>query len=283
MKNYFFGITMVLILSSPLASAFGPTGHRTVGKIAENYLSAKAKKEIKKLLDGNSLARVSTWPDKIRSAPEEYSHTYPWHYATWPIGQKKYSYKKTEGLLLVSLDKNINILKDQSRPKEKRSFALKFIVHQIGDLHQPLHIGNGKDRGGNACKVYFHKDITNLHRLWDTNLIAHTKLSYTELSSFIIKTHKKNTALFRKGTPLTWAKESRNLRELIYPKNLHSENEKKQSLNKTYCQYSKTPQVQDDQIPRLSYLYSYQFMPILEKRIFQAGVRLAKILNNSLQ
>ncbi|MBT7609801.1 MAG: S1/P1 nuclease [Bacteriovoracaceae bacterium] len=273
------------LIASCAANAWGPTGHRTVGKIAETYLSKRVLRKVRKLLDGESLARVSNWPDKIKSDPDQYRYTYSWHYTSWPVGQNQYDPTTAEGSLITAISDNIEILKNKKKSKAERAFALKFIVHLMGDLHQPLHIGNGVDRGGNTCKVYFHRKLINLHRLWDSELIGFTKLSYTELTKFIIDIHGKNATLAKNGNVLDWATESKNLREIVYPKEIILGDNSQKSLNKNsssmkYCQ--KDIDVPDEELPKLSYKYSFIFMPIVEERIFKAGVRLAKIIKESL-
>jgi hypothetical protein len=285
MKSLKSLLFIFVLITSFSANAWGPTGHRAVGKVAESYLSKRILRKVKKLLDGESLARVSNWPDKIKSDPDQYRYTYSWHYTSWPAGQDHYDPHTAQGSLITSIADNIKILKNKKKTKAQRAFALKFIVHLMGDLHQPLHVGNGEDRGGNNCKVYFHKQLVNLHRLWDSELIGFTKLSYTELSKYVIDLHGKNAKQAKKGDLLDWATESKNLREIVYPKEVVVGDNAPKVLNKSsssmkYCQ--RDINVPDEELPRLSYKYSYVFMPIVEERIFKAGVRLAKIIKDSL-
>ena len=287
----FFALLLACFFFSNQAFSWGPTGHRAVGKVAEIYLSKSKLKKVRKLLNGESLARASNWPDKIKSDPENYSHTYPWHYTSWPVGQTDYHADSAGGSLPTAIANNVAILKNKSKGKHERAKALKFIVHLVGDLHQPLHVGNGEDRGGNDCKVYFHRELVNLHRLWDEAMIRFSRLSYTELADFVIDTHKKDVKLVKKGNLNDWMRESKILREQVYPKEVVPEKGPEDGLKsftipttgshtKKYCK--KDLQLPDREIPRLSYPYSYKFMPILERRIFEAGVRLAKIIDQSL-
>jgi hypothetical protein len=284
----FFKSTLILIILSfsITANAWGPTGHRAVGDIAEKYLSKRNLRKVRKLLDGESLVRASNWPDKIKSDPAQYKYTYSWHYTSWPTEQDNYDPSTAQGSLLEALQNNIDILSNKKKTKLERAFALKFIVHLMGDLHQPLHVGNGEDRGGNRCKVYFHRVLSNLHRLWDGQLIQFTNLSYTELSKFIIDKHGKNAKHVNGGTILSWAAESKNIRETIYPKEVvltDTTETKKINRGSSKMRYCQTEvEVPDAEIPRLSYQYSYAFMPIVEERIFRAGVRLAKIIKEAL-
>lgn len=316
MKQVVFLLLASFYLNS--AGAWGPTGHRAVGEVAEKYLSKWKLRKIKKLLDGESLARVSNWPDKIKSDPDNYRYTYSWHYTNWPVGQDQYDPNQS-GSLITSIQDNIKILKDKKKSKSERAFALKFLVHLIGDLHQPLHVGNGEDRGGNRCKVYYQKELVNLHKMWDESMIEFSQLSFTELARFVIDKHGQDKKMIRnlqKDGILTWAKESKHIRETLYPaeippqtdtdQNTASQSSQHQSqyhkhqkghvckvdhqkgglllaensLNKKYCK--KDVDLPDEEIPRLGYRYAYKFMPVLEKRIFEAGVRLAKVLEEAL-
>jgi len=265
-----FMILTLLLCFSTFSFAWGPTGHRTVGDIAQKYLKKGVHRKITKILDGQSLSRVSNWPDKIRSDPENYAHTYTWHYTDWPNGVSEYDPHNNSGSIITSTDQQIKILRDKKSSKAEKAFAIKFIVHLIGDMHMPLHIGNGKDFGGSSCKVLFHKKPTNLHKLWDENMLEFTQLSFTELSQYITKIDKKTLRSYKKGHLLDWAKESKIIRETVYPKNF---------LDKKYC--DRDNPLPMDQWPQLGYEYSYKFIPVIEKRLLQAGIRLAKILNKS--
>jgi hypothetical protein len=267
------------ILQTFNSFCWGPTGHRVVGGIAEQHLSKSTLKKVKKILDGHGLARVSTWPDEIKSKPAKYSHTFNWHWTDWPEGQKKYNFKKNSGTLIQSINDQLKTLKNKKAKKEKKAWALKFLTHLIGDLHQPLHVGTGLDRGGNLCEVTFHKQRINLHRLWDERLIEFSKLSYSELVKFINIPKIMEKESYQTGSILSWARESKELRSTLYPKESKNAPKSKSSLP-SYCQ--RELKLKDDQLPKLSYAYSYRFLPIIEKRLYQAGVRLAYLIEKSL-
>lgn len=270
-----------LILSTA-SYAWGPTGHRIVGQIAENHLNLLAKRRVKKLLDGESLSRVSNWPDKIKSDPDNYGHTYRWHYTDWADTSVDYNRTTNNGDLVVAIEDNFNILKNKKKTKEERAFALKFLVHLMGDIHQPLHVGNGLDRGGNRCRVVYQGEEVNLHRLWDEKLIEFSRLSFTEYAKFIdIKKNRVNKKM-RKGTPLVWAKESAELRPLLYPEEAPTSiASAKSDLNlKNYC--NKELNLPTEQLPKIGYTYGYKLVPVMEKRMLEAGLRLAKMINEAL-
>ncbi|MBT3585563.1 MAG: S1/P1 nuclease, partial [Halobacteriovoraceae bacterium] len=238
-----------------------------------------------------SLARVSYWPDKIKSDRDRYGHTFNWHYTDWPDTQNDYNAQGNNGNLVTALEQNIEKLKDHATPNAEKAFAIKFIVHLMGDLHQPMHVGNGLDRGGNNCKVIFHGEKTNLHRLWDSGMIDFTKLSYSEFASFVdLKKKRKEIKSIQKGNILSWAKESKLLRlSGVYPdapipptggNASSSAATPTESVGPRYC--NRDLALPDEELPKLSYNYSYKWLPELEKRVMQAGLRLAKVLNDAL-
>lgn len=271
---------LAMALFSANALAWGPTGHRTVGLVAERYLNTDVHLKIYNILDNQTLARVSTWSDEIKSEPQTYSHTYNWHFTDWSDEAHDHDETNSSGKLVGAIREQIAVLKDANATKDKKAFALKFLIHLIGDVHMPLHVGNGLDRGGNSCKVLFHNKPTNLHALWDEGMIEFTGLSFTEMTSFVMQGKTREQILaWRKGDVLDWARESKKIRSMIYPADVTPASGPMSV--KQYCRSDiKVPQ---ESMPKLAYEYSYQFIPVVEERLFQAGVRLAMVLNEALK
>lgn len=234
------------------ASSWGMTGHRVVGQIAEQYLSKKAAKEVKKILGTESLADVANWMDFIKSEPS-YDYMKPWHYCTIPDGQS-YAEAGTpeEKDIIWALEKFKNDLKSETASLETKQIALKSIVHLVGDIHQPLHVGNGLDRGGNDVKINYFWSSSNLHRIWDSGMIDGQNLSYTEWVKKINHPTKEQVAGWQNDTVLDWAEESKALRPSVYD-------------------------IGDQK--NLTYRYNYDHIAQVELRLLQAGVRLAGFLN----
>jgi hypothetical protein len=278
MKTFIAALTL---MSSSAVFAWGNTGHRVVGEVATRFLEIEVRVKAHKILKGESLARVSTWPDEIKSEPTTYSHTFNWHYTTWQTDDHDHSEHEesaSTGLLLKSINDQTAVLRDPKASDEQKAFALRFLVHLIGDIHQPLHVGNGTDQGGNWCKVTFHKKAYNLHALWDEGMIDFTNLSYTELAKFVSEGRTiEEIKLARTGTVVDWARESKEIVPTLYPANVVQPPEPMST--RTYCQ----KEVKPEEMPKLAYEYSYRFMPIIEKRLYLAGVRLAQILNQNLK
>jgi hypothetical protein len=273
-------ISIIVLCSSQAVFAWGNTGHRVVGEVATKYLSTSTLVKINKILKGQSLARVATWPDEIKSDPTHYEHTFNWHYTTWPTEASEHSEHdetSSTGFLLKAISEQLTVLRDPLATDENKMFALKFIVHLIGDIHMPLHVGTGLDQGGNLCKVTFMGKPTNLHALWDEGMIGFTNLSFTELAKFIIEERTLEDFVFAKTGSLTdWALESKNIVAQIYPADVVV-SEAPLSM-KSYCKKDVLP----EEMPKLSYEYSYRFVPVVEKRLYEAGVRLAMLLEQNM-
>lgn len=266
---------------------WGETGHRVTGKIAERHLTKAAVKGIAALLGVEPLAMSSTWADEMRNDPH-YHFLAPYHYATVPIGM---GYEQitppAEGDIIVGLKKFEQMAMDTKLTKEERLLGLRMVVHLVGDLHMPLHVGNDKDRGGNLCMVRWFGKSMNLHTLWDTNMIDDTKLSYTEFTEFLdLKTPGEIEAA-QQGDYLSWAQESMNAREGIYPRSVNSVvpvGTLEKPEERTYC--APVPQpgqavvvIPENLQPSLSYQYGFDQKNLLKERLFKGGVRLAARLN----
>jgi hypothetical protein len=180
---------LFLILAVGPTAAWGPTGHRVTGAIAELYLSPEARIAIQQILGTESLAEASTWPDFMRSSPDEFwqgRRSKSYHYVTRKVGQSTIEPDSDDnGRAFTALSQYRADLKDPGKSLAEKQHALRFIVHIVGDLHQPLHVGNGTDLGGNEFKVTYFGRSTNLHRVWDEDIVDRQKLSYSELTTWL--------------------------------------------------------------------------------------------------
>jgi len=232
---------------------WGKTGHRVIGEIASDYLTPKAKKAVKRILGPTSMAIASTWMDRIKSDPK-WDYTHDWHWVTIPDGK---TYAETEknpnGDVISALRKIISDLKSGDLSREKQQIKLKMLIHLVGDIHQPLHVGNGKDMGGNKVEVEWFYHDTNLHRVWDSEMIDDTKLSYTEFAAAVNHPTKKQIKEWQNSSVLDWAKESKNLRDQVYdfPKD-----------------------------HELGYKYQFKNRDLLHRQLLKAGIRLAGVIND---
>lgn len=231
--------------------SWGVTGHRATGLIAERYLTKKAKKRIQQILGGESLAMVSTWMDEIRS-DSTYNYTTDWHWTTIPDGGRYEDVEANpDGKVIMMIEKFTAELKSGKLTAKQQQEYLKMLVHMVGDMHQPLHVGKPGDRGGNEIKVKWFRADSNLHRVWDSEMIDDTKLSYTELAQSLGNPDKETIKKWQSTGVRDWALES----------------------------VAARPQVYDIGNGNLSYQYGYKYFSVAKTRMLQAGVRLAGLLN----
>ncbi len=168
---------IALLIAEPVA-AWGRLGHQIVGDYAEQRLTDPAKREVRRLLADEpnpSLGGVASWADEIRDGPQQRRETAPWHWVNFPKGQCRYERERlcSDGNCLPEIINRFAAeLGDRSLPDAQRTEALKFLVHFVGDAHQPLHAGFAEDRGGNRFQVNYIGKGWNLHALWDTLILT---------------------------------------------------------------------------------------------------------------
>ena len=245
-----------LLTPSP-ALAWGKTGHRVVAAIADTQLSGLARAHVKELLGVESLDEAANWPDEMKSNPAPFwqKTASPWHYVT--LNGIIYDHAPPEGDALEALGRFKRTLQDPSASLADTQLALRFIVHLVADLHQPMHTGKCCDRGGNEVKVTWFGKPTNLHAVWDSQLVDEEQLSFTELAAKLQRhTSNRDVVAWWDINPRDWVSESAQIRDTVYP--------------------AATPTA----LPELSYSYVYRFTPVMERRLKQAGVRLAAYLND---
>lgn len=251
-------VFLLFAFSLPSFGWWGLTGHRVVGEVAQNYLTSKARKAIHEILGTESLAMASNWADFIKS-DSTYDYLGSWHYVNLKEGLTR---TEVENKLLqdtaMNLFNRINFLvaelkKDGLAPGTKAMY-LRLLIHFVGDLHQPLHVGRLEDLGGNRIKVKWFNETTNLHSVWDERLPEFQKLSYTEFAKAINHTSKKQRKEWQRQPISDWFFESYQLAQEIYDEI-------------------------DQPEQRLSYHYNYQHVATLNSQLLKGGVRLAGLLN----
>lgn len=241
------------------AQAWGMTGHRVVGEIAERHLTPKAKAEIKKILGNESIAMASNWADFIKS-DTAYRYLEPWHYVNVPpnLGLEEYkSFLKHDTTVSAysQLKFLIKELKKKNLPLADKKVYLRLLIHIAEDVAQPLHVSAGGTRGGNDIKVQWFGNQINLHSLWDSHLIEHQQLSYTEYANALNFTTAAQRSAWTKGGLEDWLFDS-----YVIAQRLHSD--------------IKTEN------PKLGYEYNYRHLLLLNEQLTKGGIRLAKILNS---
>jgi len=218
-------LAFVVALGGPrTARAFGPTGHRIVGFVADRYLCPETRGALKPLLAGQTLAEAGTWPDRIRRSPE-WQHTKPWHYINVSDGGSvaREARRKPDNVL-AALARFEAELADTSLDDRQRGLALRFVAHFVADIHQPLHVGRAGDRGGNEIPVLIGKRKSNLHAVWDAELLKISgSLGPREWAYRQPLTDAAEVLRRQRDAPLDWARESQALRPRVYAFDLDGE------------------------------------------------------------
>lgn len=250
-------VLIIFLFTQFHAFGWGQTGHRAIGMIAQQHLTKKAKKELQKILVHESLAVVSVWMDEERSNPA-YDYTHDWHWVTIHDGKTYEEMEKNpNGDIVGTINRLIQELEGGSLSVDEQVIHIKMLVHLIGDIHMPLHVGTGEDKGGNDVKVKWFGKSSNLHRVWDSEIIDSKQFSYTELASAVDHVSDKSIiSQWQQNDISVWVKEAMDLREQVY----------------NYPEDKK-----------LGFKYMYDNWDTVQLRLHKAGVRLAGVLNRIYQ
>ncbi len=233
-------------------------GHRIIGEIADSYLSNKARKAIREILGDESIAITSNWPDFIKS-DSTFNYLNTWHYINVKQGLSQTEFNTVlQNDTLTDAYTKLNFLiaelKNKQLPLDKKQLYLRLLIHIAGDIHQPLHVGQFEDRGGNIVRLQWFGEATNLHSLWDEKLIEFQKLSYTEYVGWINHTTKTQRRQWQEQPMNEWFFESYQLAGKIYNSVTQPE-------------------------PKLGFRYNFDYIEMLNSQLLKGGVRLAGILN----
>jgi len=270
MKAWLFVAAAAACLASAPALAWGKTGHRVVAAIADTQLSGLARAHVREILGGaESLDEAANWPDEMRSDPAPFwqKTATPWHYVT--LNGIVYDHAPPQGDALEALTHFRSVLQDPKASLADKQLALRFIVHLVGDLHQPLHVGKCCDKGGNDVKVTWFGKPTNLHAVWDAQLVDEEQLSFTELAAKLERhISDEDVIAWWDVNPRDWVSESAEIRDTVYP-----------ALGTPAAKGARGKK-KKKKVPELSYSYVYKFTPVMERRLQQGGIRLAAYLND---
>lgn len=215
------------LMVAPEAHAWGKSGHRIVGAIAQDRLDAKASAAVAELLAGEpdpTLAGVSIWADHVREEVPEYRWTVPLHWVNFEAGNCSYKAPVNchdDLCVVAAIERYSKQLQDSWLPLATRRDALKFVVHFVGDVHQPLHAGFAFDRGGNDFQISIQREGWNLHSVWDTLIIDSLKLEWPAYRARIdsIPLTAESRAVVAVDRAPVWAEESCRIAQSddIYP------------------------------------------------------------------
>lgn len=257
--------TIVLTcLAAPDALAWGPEGHRIVAELAQRQLDPAAAAQVERLLapeHTGRLADVANWADDIQDDPSQqalWKATRAQHYINFRDRACDYRPPRDcpDGRCVVAgLARYVAVLGDRRQSEAARRQALKFVVHFAGDVHQPLHAGYRDDKGGNLYQVQFEGQGSNLHRVWDSGMLRTRGLDWQAYAARLGSRGPVHLpALSPPDAPYAqWARESCQLSRDIYPTG-----------------------------HRIDAVYAAQELPLAERRLREAGRRLAELLNRTL-
>ena len=253
-----------MILAGRDVMAWGRFGHRAAGKLAESRLSPAALASVRELLEpGESLADASTWADEVR---RDFPQSGPWHYVNVPVTEEKYSdrFCPEGGCVVSKITEFRKLIADRSASRVERRQALRFLAHFVEDMHQPLHVGDKKDKGGNDLQVQFFGRGSNLHRVWDSGILERAYDDELTLFNDISQlAGSAESTGWSAGTVESWADESL------------------EAARRAYFQPDADLALKNG--AKLGEAYQVIHLPVARKRVAQSGIRLAKVLNEAFE
>jgi nuclease S1 len=248
--------------------AFGALGHRTAVLLAERHLCPAAQTEIADLSDGQPLGDLALWADKIRDDPA-WERAVPWHYINFPdlppgagLAQARAAidafHHPPEGDVLTAIARFTKALADRSLPHSERAEALRFVIHFVVDVHQPVHVSRAADGGGTEVEVRIGDDVRSLHGFWDTSVFERRGVKPEQFAQELEASFEAVPAARAHDPPAQWAAESLALRPTVYS-----------------FAPAQGPVALDDAYRRMA-------KGIAEQRLVLAAARLAATLNGAL-
>lgn len=250
-KTFFkvVALTLSALILPGNVLAWGVDGHRTIALIAQSQLTPKARAEVDRLLaqePGETLASISTWADEHRNPA-----TAPWHYVNFPRGDCVYSEQRDcpDGKCVVgAIQRQLNVLKSSDND-ERKLLALKYVVHFVGDVHQPLHAGYLDDKGGNTYQLQAFMRGSNLHALWDTGILKSLNEDADAIAARLLKSGTKVP-----DGEFDTARAAEESCKIVGEVGFYPER-------------------------RVGSDYIEKYVPVMERRLATAGARLAAVLN----
>jgi hypothetical protein len=242
------------------AFGWGPEGHSLVARLAAARLTPVASAKVAEILGpGVTLASISSWADQVRRSRSESA---PWHYIDIPIDKPHLDMKRDcpKGACVVAKIEDFEkVLGNPAATPVQRKEALMFLVHFVGDMHQPLHCSDNKDKGGNDVKLDFFGRSSNLHSMWDSGLLGRMGTEDALFATLDRDLTPKRAKKFAKGTVDQWAEQ------------IH-----KIAQKTTYGKLPKTPIT-------INAKYEHEADPLIQTELEKGGARLARVLNTTLK
>ena len=281
LRRLAFGAVLVLLPAGP-AAAWWDYGHETVADIAERSVSPAARRDIRRLLSkaplldtpdcpAATLRDASVWPDCIRSIRDRFSFTAPWHYQNIDVCRPfdLTAPCRDGNCVSAQIERNARLLADRALPERERLMALAFLVHFVGDMHQPMHAGDRGDLGGNrfAASYGLIAGRTNLHTIWD-GLLAERAISTPppDADGLLAHLSLQDREAAKLGTVTEWAQEAwQAARDFAYGAML---------AEPCAPVPAERPVLREEQVRAL--------IPVVRRQVVRGGLRLARLLEDSL-
>jgi hypothetical protein len=242
-------VAISLFSINTFSYGWGKVGHHIIVDVAKNYASKNVQDSVSKYLGDMTWEAASTWMDEQRG-DSQYDYMKKWHYINIDKGNRYDSTYENGNNVVKQLEIAIKNLKNRSTlTKDEVALNIRVLFHLMGDLHQPLHVGYGSDRGGNDVKLTFNGKLLSLHRIWDTDIIE-SKNTTDDVLGLLSKTSKRKVKKMAKGDAVQWLNQTRASLDIVY---------------------SYTDVIGDDYINK-----SY---PIIENQLLAGGVRLGNVLD----
>ncbi len=329
--RHFIFLSMVsFFLASNSAFPWGDVGHQIVGDIAEKTMNQSTKNFVRGIIGIEPLAVAAAWPDHVRDDRVRFSHSEndpalraadnhdftAYHFCEVPNGftyatRPRRVAKDCYGAIMNAIE----LLKSRTAVRESKMIALRYLAHVIGDIHQPLHVGNGFDRGGNACEIQWVKRAgdapvrQSLHTFWDSTIVEYVGTSYANprqeiraaryYSDYVVNLRRRYPEMFlaqakqRYGSTavVQWLDEGKDLRENgVYPDDpdsMRGVTRGEEYRNRPYCLWyadqtrdrDPAPGSRIASTPLLTREYADRFLPVVEMQLLKGGVRLAWTLD----
>ena len=256
-------VTVILCGSLP-AFGWGPEGHSLVARLAAAHLTPAAAERVAEILGpGASIQSIASWPDEIR---RERAATGPWHYIDIPIDKAHLDMARdcpNGDCVIARIEDFKKVVADPAATAVQRKEALMFLVHLVGDMHQPLHCSDNKDKGGNDVKVDFFGRPSNLHSVWDSGLLKRMGTEDALFAQFSGDLTEKRAKKWGKGTVEEWAEQAHKAAQKVV--------------------YGKLPKAPAGGPVKVDAAYERLADPLIKAQIEKAGARLAMVLNTALR
>lgn len=251
LKKIVFGLSFFLIIPSQVW-AWGSKGHKLVAQIAEKCLDKSVIDSVQKYLGDLSFEEAAVWMDEVRS-DQAYNYLKPWHYVN--VDKDKTYVKTKDPDIINEIEIAIAALNEkEERDKNKINFALKILFHLVGDIHQPLHCGYSQDKGGNTFQTQLFGKGTNLHKVWDSEIIEETGITLTDCLKMANTLTAMEKNKIQTNDIVIWMNESRELLPNVYNGG--------EKITKDYLDKNKL---------------------VIEKQLVKAGIRLAMVLQKAFK